>query len=168
MEQLLTLREAADILGVSPTALVTAIRRGSLTAKMVGRDWVVTEDEVARYDEARKVPARHPSRKVWRYWTMPNITNPRPSMLLRSGKISYMDDIERWYPGRGWDMISGNLWWKLSGVGGDTDMPDEISTPTTCPASWLCCSASRARRNATWPPPWARRRCRCCCGRRTC
>jgi len=44
-----TLREAAERLGVSPDNLRGAIARGSLRAVKHGRDWWVTEAEVQRY-----------------------------------------------------------------------------------------------------------------------
>ena len=45
----LTLREAASILRVTPDNLRGAIARGSLKATKKGRDWLVTESECARY-----------------------------------------------------------------------------------------------------------------------
>jgi len=46
---LVTLIEAAAILGVTPDNLRGAIKRGSLKATKVGRDWHVTKAEVERY-----------------------------------------------------------------------------------------------------------------------
>lgn len=45
----MTLIEAAAILGVTPDNLRGAIKRGSLKATKVGRDWHVTKAEVERY-----------------------------------------------------------------------------------------------------------------------
>lgn len=45
----MTLIEAAALLGVTPDNLRGAIKRGSLNAKKIGRDWVVTPLEVERY-----------------------------------------------------------------------------------------------------------------------
>jgi excisionase family DNA binding protein len=44
-----TLKEAAAILGTTPDNLRGAIARGSLKAKKVGRDWIVSAREVERY-----------------------------------------------------------------------------------------------------------------------
>jgi excisionase family DNA binding protein len=44
-----TLIEAAALLGVTPDNLRGAIKRGSLKARKVGRDWTVTAREVERY-----------------------------------------------------------------------------------------------------------------------
>jgi excisionase family DNA binding protein len=44
-----TLIEAAAILGVTAANLRAAIKRGSLAARKVGRDWVVDPGEVDRY-----------------------------------------------------------------------------------------------------------------------
>ena len=45
----MTLIEAAALLGVTPDNLRGAIKRGSLKARKVGRDWTVTAREVERY-----------------------------------------------------------------------------------------------------------------------
>lgn len=45
----MTLKEAAEILGVTPDNLRGAIARGSLNAKKLGRDWIVTPAEVEKY-----------------------------------------------------------------------------------------------------------------------
>lgn len=47
----LTLRQAADELGLSPSTLRTQIAAGSLRATKAGRDWLVAPREVARYRE---------------------------------------------------------------------------------------------------------------------
>jgi excisionase family DNA binding protein len=44
-----TLKEAADQLGVTPDNLRGAIARGSLKARKLGRDWIVEPKEVERY-----------------------------------------------------------------------------------------------------------------------
>ena len=54
----MTLIEAAVILGVTPDNLRGAIRRGSLKATKLGRDWIVTPAEVEKYRaEHRRVRA---------------------------------------------------------------------------------------------------------------
>ncbi len=53
----MTLKEAAALLGTSPDNLRGAISRGSLRAKKLGRDWIVTAREVEQY---RKVHRRVP------------------------------------------------------------------------------------------------------------
>lgn len=45
----MTLKEAAESLGISAANLRQAIARGSLKAKKVGRDWHVTPAEVEKY-----------------------------------------------------------------------------------------------------------------------
>ena len=45
----MTLKEAAEKLGITPDALRGAIARGSLVARKVGRDWIVDPAEVERY-----------------------------------------------------------------------------------------------------------------------
>ena len=45
----MTLTEAAAVLGVKPDTLRQQVHNGKLAATKVGRDWSVTEAEVARY-----------------------------------------------------------------------------------------------------------------------
>ena len=54
---IITLKEAAERLGVTPDALRGAIARGSFKATKIGRDWVVAPAEVKRYaSENRRGP----------------------------------------------------------------------------------------------------------------
>ena len=53
----MTLREAADVLGVTPDTLRQRIAAGTLRATKRGRDWWVTPTEVERY--GRENRARH-------------------------------------------------------------------------------------------------------------
>jgi len=46
---MLTLREAAEKLGLSPVTLRVQAERGTLRARKIGRDWMVTPAEVERY-----------------------------------------------------------------------------------------------------------------------
>ena len=46
---ILSLRQAADELGLSPQTLRVQIHNGVLKATKISRDWVVTSDEVERY-----------------------------------------------------------------------------------------------------------------------
>ena len=52
----MTLKEAAQLLGVHPDTLRQQIHAGALKARKVGRDWAVTRREVERYakDNRRK------------------------------------------------------------------------------------------------------------------
>ena len=51
-----TLRTAAEALGVTPDALRMAIKRKRLTATKLGRDWVISTDELDRQLELRGKP----------------------------------------------------------------------------------------------------------------
>lgn len=61
----LGLAEAAELLGVSHATLRAQVHRGRLHAFKVGRDWLVTDDEIDRYRnevQSRRQPAsRRPS-----------------------------------------------------------------------------------------------------------
>lgn len=46
---MMTLREAAERLGLSPVTLRIQAERGTLRARKIGRDWHVTPAEVERY-----------------------------------------------------------------------------------------------------------------------
>jgi excisionase family DNA binding protein len=50
----MTLKEAAASLGVTPDNLRGAIKRGTLKAQKMGRDWFVTPKEVERYRAEHK------------------------------------------------------------------------------------------------------------------
>lgn len=45
----MTLKEAAQLLGVHPDTLRQQVHAGALKARKVGRDWTVTRAEVERY-----------------------------------------------------------------------------------------------------------------------
>jgi excisionase family DNA binding protein len=49
MEQLRSLADAARALGIAPDTLRAQVHRGRLQAQKVGRDWLVTSDEIERY-----------------------------------------------------------------------------------------------------------------------
>ena len=49
MRGMLTLRQAAERLGLSPVTLRIQAERGTLKARKIGRDWMVTPAEVERY-----------------------------------------------------------------------------------------------------------------------
>jgi len=49
LDDIISLDEAARILGRSPVTLRWAARTGRLTAKRVGRDWVTSHDAVVEY-----------------------------------------------------------------------------------------------------------------------
>lgn len=49
MKRHMTLREAGERLGLSPSTLRWQIRNGALRARKIGWSWTVTEREVARY-----------------------------------------------------------------------------------------------------------------------
>jgi hypothetical protein len=49
MEDLLTLAEAAEDLGIAPVTLRAAVARGALSARKFGKTWVTTRLEVQRY-----------------------------------------------------------------------------------------------------------------------
>jgi len=53
--EVLTLKDAGARIGVSPNTLLIQIRNGVLDAERMGKQWVVTADALAGYDERRKV-----------------------------------------------------------------------------------------------------------------
>lgn len=54
---MLTLAEAATLLGVTPDTLRQQIASGSLKARKIGPIWTVSEREVERYRRENKRPA---------------------------------------------------------------------------------------------------------------
>jgi hypothetical protein len=57
---LLSLRDAGASLGLSPNTLRVQINNGILKGSKIGRDWVVTSDEVERY--RREVQGKYGNR----------------------------------------------------------------------------------------------------------
>ena len=53
MDDLLSLAEAADRLGVAAVTLRVAAGRGHIGARKIGKTWVTTESEVDRYRRER-------------------------------------------------------------------------------------------------------------------
>jgi excisionase family DNA binding protein len=67
LDMLLTLRQAAERLGISPATLRAQVRNGRLHAIKPGHDWLVEEEEIERYRRenlgrggAQVGPARQP------------------------------------------------------------------------------------------------------------
>ena len=50
----MTLIQAAELLGLSPSTLRVQIRKGKLHAEKIGRDWHVSPEEVRRYGKENK------------------------------------------------------------------------------------------------------------------
>ena len=58
VENRLTLRQAAEKVGLAPVTLRLQAAKGILKAEKVGRDWVVSEKELKRYaDKHQRQPA---------------------------------------------------------------------------------------------------------------
>ena len=57
----LGLAEAAELLGVDHSTLRAQVHRGRLRAFKVGRDWLVTDEEIDRY--RREVQGQRASKK---------------------------------------------------------------------------------------------------------
>lgn len=53
-EEVLTLKEAAEMIGLSPQTLYLQVRRGKLTATKKGREYLVLKSEIERYDREVK------------------------------------------------------------------------------------------------------------------
>jgi excisionase family DNA binding protein len=65
-EGILTLADAADQLGLSPTTLAAQVRNGRMRARCFGKTWLTTTAEVARYREHSKgQPGRRPTFYKW-------------------------------------------------------------------------------------------------------
>jgi excisionase family DNA binding protein len=61
----MTLKEAAERLGVSPSTLRVQLFKGKLRGRKVGRDWSISPAEVARYAaesgrKTRRCTSRYP------------------------------------------------------------------------------------------------------------
>lgn len=56
-EEVLTITQAAERIGVSPDTLQSQIRRGKIAAERFGRQWMIEANELQRYRE--EVQGKH-------------------------------------------------------------------------------------------------------------
>lgn len=49
LDDIISLAEAGELLGISPETLRTQVRRGRLEARNIGKTWITTRQEVERY-----------------------------------------------------------------------------------------------------------------------
>ena len=54
----MTTKEAAAWLGITPSAVIKLIEAGTLKAQRHGRDWWITEDDMARHQSTRRKAGR--------------------------------------------------------------------------------------------------------------
>ena len=52
MSELKSIKKAAEELGVTPSALYQALRRGTLQAKVVGGVYILTPEQIEKYRES--------------------------------------------------------------------------------------------------------------------
>lgn len=60
----LTIPEAAALLGLAPGSVRKFIKRGMIAGEKRGRDWFITQEEVARYNRERRKPGNKPGTKM--------------------------------------------------------------------------------------------------------
>jgi len=58
---MLTSKEAADLLRLSPQTIVDYVRRGKLPAVKVGRSWLLRREDVERFLESPSPPEQAPA-----------------------------------------------------------------------------------------------------------
>lgn len=54
MSKIVGTREAAEILGISTRAVVALIKRGTLSAKRLGREWLVDKRSIQAYKKKKR------------------------------------------------------------------------------------------------------------------
>ena len=59
MDDVMTTREAAEILGLAPESVARLLRVGALKGERFGRDWMVYRESVERYLEQNKGKSKH-------------------------------------------------------------------------------------------------------------
>ena len=78
---MLTTAEASTVLGVKPKTVAIYINRGLLTAEKKGRDYLITGEEIARFQRERRNPGnpgtkrgpkKAPTESLKRYPTAPS------------------------------------------------------------------------------------------------
>jgi excisionase family DNA binding protein len=58
---MLTTKQAGERLGIRPRSVVNLIRAGRIVAEKAGRDYLIADEEVARYEQDRR-PAHRPTK----------------------------------------------------------------------------------------------------------
>jgi len=78
---MLTTTEAATVLGVKPKTVAIYINRGLITAEKKGRDYLIADEELARFQQTRRSPGnpgtkrgskKAPTESPKRYPTVPS------------------------------------------------------------------------------------------------
>jgi excisionase family DNA binding protein len=64
---MLTTKQAATELGIQPGSVKKLCQRGILKAERIGRDWLISRDEIERYKAERKPVGRPKTMKTFRY-----------------------------------------------------------------------------------------------------
>ena len=60
LEELISLRKAAKLSGLSPGYLRIMVRNGKIWGQKIGRNWVTTEKAVREYLARKRKPGRPP------------------------------------------------------------------------------------------------------------
>jgi citrate synthase len=60
---MLTTKQAADRLGLKPQSVIAFIKRGKIAGRKVGRDWIISVEEVERYANAPKARGGRPKKE---------------------------------------------------------------------------------------------------------
>jgi hypothetical protein len=89
MDDIITLAEAGELLGRSATTLRHQVKAGSLRARLIGKTWVTTRDEVERYRrESLGQPGRPPRASATHPVPKGRATHPVP----RITGVTHVDD----------------------------------------------------------------------------
>jgi hypothetical protein len=89
LEDIITLAEAAAELGIASVTLRAAVGRGRLRARLIGKTWVTTRDEVERYRrESLGQPGRPPRASATHPVPKGRATHPVP----RITGVTHVDD----------------------------------------------------------------------------
>ena len=64
LDDIISLREAAELSGLTQPHLALLVRQGKLWGKKIGRNWVTTEQAVQEYLVKERKPGPKPTKRV--------------------------------------------------------------------------------------------------------
>lgn len=96
MDEILTLKEAAGLLGISPSTLRHQARAGRVRARLIGKTWIATRDEIERY---RRANLRRPGRPapinpalIRAYYAFGPVAGRSPAWLISYDQETFVID----------------------------------------------------------------------------
>jgi hypothetical protein len=96
VDEIVTLREAAELLGISPSTLRHQARGGRIRARLIGKTWVSTREEIERYRRANLGRPGRPAPVnpflVRAYYAFGPVAGRTPAWLISYDQETFVTD----------------------------------------------------------------------------